>query len=164
MLPYRASLKTNARTLRRDMTDAEQTLWSKLRRKQILDVQFCRQKPIGPYIVDFHAPAAGLVVELDGSQHLETDAARRDAVRDAYLTKQGMKVLRFDNLQVLKELEAVLNVIESAIRERRNPPQPPFHKGGGGSLSGESDNPSKDVPPFEKGGLGGIPATGGMSQ
>lgn len=121
MLTYRSSLKANARKLRSDMTDAELLLWGKLRRKLLHGVQFYRQKPIGPYIVDFHAPAARLVVEIDGSQHLEADAAMRDKARDDYLAKQGLKVLRFDNLQVLKETEAVLNVIDAAIRERRNP-------------------------------------------
>jgi len=121
MLTYRASLKSNARTLRGNMTDAEEMLWSKLRRKQIHDVQFYRQKPIGSYIVDFHAPAARLVVEIDGSQHLEVNAAKLDAARDTYLANQSLRVLRFDNLQVLKELEAVLNVIEAVVRERSNP-------------------------------------------
>jgi very-short-patch-repair endonuclease len=121
MLTYRSSLKTNARKLRSDMTDAEQTLWEKLRRKQLHGVQFYRQKPIGPYIVDFHAPAARLVLEIDGSQHFETDATKRDAIRDDYLVKLGLHVLRFDNLQVLKETEAVLNVIDTAVRERSDP-------------------------------------------
>ena len=121
MLTYRSSLKTNARKLRSDMTDAEQTLWEKLRRKQLHGVQFYRQKPIGPYIVDFHAPAARLVLEIDGSQHFETDATKRDTIRDDYLVKLGLHVLRFDNLQVLKETEAVLNVIDTAVRERSDP-------------------------------------------
>ncbi len=115
-------LKSNARKLRGDMTDTEQLLWGKLRRKQLHGVQFYRQKPIGPYIVDFYAPAARLVIEIDGSQHLETVTAKRDATRDEYLTKQGLQVLRFDNLQVLKETEAVLNVTDAAVQERSNPP------------------------------------------
>lgn len=121
MLTYRPALKSNARKLRSDMTDAEQLLWEKLRRKQLHGVQFYRQKPIGPYIVDFYAPATALAVEIDGSQHLETDAVKRDATRDEYLTKQGLQVLRFDNLQVLKETDAVLNVIDATVRQWSNP-------------------------------------------
>ena len=142
------------------MTDAEQSLWLWLRRKQIHGVQFYRQKPIGNYIVDFHAPAARLAVELDGSQHMETRHAAHDAVRDAYLVSVGLRVLRFDNLQVLKELDAVLSVIEDVVRERLNPPQPPFFKGGSKNIPSfekvGSGNRDEGIPPFEKGGLGGI--------
>ena len=67
MLPYNTNLKQASQKLRREMTDAERRLWSRLRAKQILGVQFYRQKPVGNYIVDFYAPAANLVVEVDGS-------------------------------------------------------------------------------------------------
>jgi very-short-patch-repair endonuclease len=71
MLPYDPRLKGKARSLRAKLTDAEQRLWARLRRKQILGVQFYRQKPIGNYIADFFAPAVRLVVEVDGSQHFD---------------------------------------------------------------------------------------------
>src|SRR4051794_4161542 len=70
-LTYGRTLKPIARLLRREMTDAEQRLWFRLRRKQLEGVQFYRQKPIGPYIVDFFAPTIDLVIEVDGSQHFE---------------------------------------------------------------------------------------------
>jgi len=125
MLPYGQNLKNPARELRSNMTDAEQLLWSRLRRKQILGVQFYRQKPIGPFIVDFHAPAAGLVIEVDGGQHYEEEHRRRDAERDAALVTLGLLVLRFDNLQVLKELDAVVEQIFMMIKERvKSPPAP----------------------------------------
>jgi very-short-patch-repair endonuclease len=100
MLPYGKNLKHLARDLRKDQTDAEQRLWSHIRRKQLADVQFYRQKPIGPYIVDFYAPRAKLVVEIDGAQHREGEHASQDAARDAYLESLGLKVLRFDNVGV----------------------------------------------------------------
>jgi len=75
------------------MTDAEQLLWMHLRGKQILGIQFNRQKPIGSYIVDFYAHAVLLVIEIDGSQHLEGEHAQRDAVRDNFLRKQQLAVL-----------------------------------------------------------------------
>ena len=65
------------------MTDSEHALWERLRRKQVQAVQFYRQKPIGNYIVDFYAPKAKIVVEVDGSQHMESEQAARDLQRDA---------------------------------------------------------------------------------
>jgi len=124
MLPYGRELNKPARELRGSMTDAEQLLWSKMRRKQILGIQFYRQKPIGPFIVDFHAPAAGLVIEVDGGQHYEEEHRRRDEERNAALSTLGLIVLRFDNLQVLTELDAVVEHIYSVVQERieANPP------------------------------------------
>ena len=77
------------------MTDAEQRLWWRLRGKQLLGVQFYRHKPIGNYIVDFHAPAVALVVEVDGAHHFEASQAAEDEMRTAQLEKQGLRVLRF---------------------------------------------------------------------
>jgi len=144
ILPYDQGLKTNARKLRGDMTDAEQKLWQGLRRKQINGWQFYLQKPLGPYIVDFYCAAASLVVELDGSQHFELEHQAADQRRDAYLQSLGLRVWRFDNRKVLLEMDAVLEVI------RRIPPNPPFSKGG------DTPNAATSIPPFEKGGLGGI--------
>ncbi len=126
MLKYNTSLKQPARKLRTDMTDAERLLWSRLRGKQVLGVQFYRQKPLGPYIVDFHAPAAKLVVEVDGSQHFEEAGKSVDQRRDAYLESQKQKVLRFDNLQVMKETEAVLETILGVVGVRLKSPLTPL--------------------------------------
>ena len=87
----------------------------KLRRKQVLDVQFYRQKPIGDYIADFYAPKANLVVEVDGSQHLEPAQIDHDRRRTAFLESQGLCVLRFDNRQVLQELDGVMEEIYRAV-------------------------------------------------
>ena len=111
MLPYAKRTKPIARILRLRMTEAEQRLWFRLRRKQLHGVQFYRQKPLGDYIVDFYAPAAGLVVEVDGSQHLEDAAMLADAQRTAVLRNMGLHVLRFDNRQVLLETDAVIERI-----------------------------------------------------
>ena len=72
MLQYNPNLKQIARRLRRETTESEQALWSRLRGRQMLDMQFYRQKPIWNYVVDFYAPRARLVLEVDGSKH--TDA------------------------------------------------------------------------------------------
>ena len=115
VLPYNRTLKLRSRILRREMTDAEQLLWLRLRRKQLMGVQFYRQKPLGNYVVDFYAPRAKIVVEVDGSQHHEPAAMKADAERDEYLSGLGLNVLRFDNLQVLRETESVLDTIRMAI-------------------------------------------------
>ena len=129
MLKYDPELKQNARNLRTKMTDSEQRLWSRLRRKQLSGVQFYRQKPIDGYIVDFYAPKAKLVVEVDGSQHLEVAQMKKDGQRNVFLESQGLRVLRFGNHQVLQELDKVLEVILRAVAEgtdcgysQENPP------------------------------------------
>jgi very-short-patch-repair endonuclease len=99
------------------MTNAEKALWLRLRRKQMQGIQFYRQKPLGNYIVDFYAPRAGIVIEVDGAQHRESVHEAFDKQRDAYLAQLGLRVLRFDNLQVLREIDAVLEAIHSSIGE-----------------------------------------------
>ena len=118
MLKYKNYLKPLARELRKNQTGAEELLWSRIRRKQILGVQFKRQKPIGRYIVDFYGVEAKLVIELDGSQHFEPEAIGYDLQRTQFLESQGLKVLRFDNLQILNELESVLAVICEGVKKR----------------------------------------------
>ena len=108
MRAYDEHLKPLSRKLRRQMTDAERLLWAHLRGRQILGVQFYSQRPIGPYIVDFYAPAVKLVIEVDGSQHFAEAGRVKDAEREAFLRRYGLKMLRFDNRQVLLELAAVL--------------------------------------------------------
>ena len=118
MQPYNKTLKQFSRTLRANMTDAEQHLWFRLRNKQMSGVQFYRQKPLLSFIVDFYCPRAKLVVELDGAQHLEAEHQIKDAVRDEELGKLGIKVLRFDDRQVLRETESVVAVIYAEVVAR----------------------------------------------
>ena len=99
------------------MTEAEHVLWKRIRYKQVRDLQFYRQKPLLAFIVDFYCPKAKLVVELDGSQHFEEVHRAADEERDAALLGLGLRVLRFDNRQVLTEIEAVLAVIDGAVCE-----------------------------------------------
>jgi very-short-patch-repair endonuclease len=133
MLRYNGNLKSKARQLRKNMTDSENALWSRLRNKQLLGVQFYRQKPIGGHIVDLYAPKARLVIEIDGSQHLQGDHVQKDRRRDEYLASIGLKVLRFDSREVSKESDAVIEVIYRTMAVQLNaeiPPNPPFSKGG----------------------------------
>jgi len=124
MLPYNKNLKQYSRQLRENMTDAERKLWAKIRRKQIKEYQFYRQKPIGDYIVDFYCPKAKLVVEIDGSQHLVGETIQYDRIRDDYLSSLGLRVLRFTNTDVLINIKGVVGSIEGEI-----PLSPSLEKG-----------------------------------
>ena len=117
MHKYDPKLKFRARSLRTNLTDAEQRLWSWLRQRQILGVQFYMQKAVGSYIVDFYAHAARLVVEVDGSHHLDLAQAEYDKRRTCDLEQLGVKVLRFDDHRVLLELEHVVEEIFRAVNE-----------------------------------------------
>jgi adenine-specific DNA-methyltransferase len=120
-------LRDNARRLRREQTDAERKLWSRLRDRRLGGAKFRRQHPIGPYIADFCCPEARLVIELDGGQHgVHRDDDRR---RTAFLTQQGYRVLRFWNNQVLQEPEAVLSRLAEALRPSTDPHPRPLSEG-----------------------------------
>ncbi|EZQ01620.1 endonuclease domain-containing protein [Acinetobacter sp. Ver3] len=111
MKPYNQNLKQASRVLRNNMTDAEKLLWSRLRNKQILGLQFYRQKPLLNYIVDFYCPAANLVIECDGSQHFTVVGLEVDRIRDQALAHLGLKVLRLDNGQVMEQIDDVVEVV-----------------------------------------------------
>jgi very-short-patch-repair endonuclease len=102
-----------AKVLRRGSTDAERLLWSRLRRRQLGGFRFRRQRPIGNYVCDFVCLSDSLVVELDGSQHVEQ--ADYDSGRDAFLRSSGYRVLRFWNGDVMDRLDTVLETILEAL-------------------------------------------------
>ncbi|MES1244469.1 MAG: DUF559 domain-containing protein [Acidobacteriota bacterium] len=106
-----AELTDLARELRKQMTDAERLLWSRLRRR-FLGTKFRRQVPLGDFIVDFACMGSRLVIEVDGGQHLENAA---DRVRDRWLEENGFRVLRFWNHEVLQNLDGVLVRISEAV-------------------------------------------------
>ena len=116
MLPFRKSFKPLARNLRSNMTDAERLIWSKIRRKQIIDKQFYRQKNIGPYIVDFYCPSVKLIIEIDGSQHYASVGMKKDIERDLYLQNLGFTVLRFSDIDVLKNIEGVVERVYEYVK------------------------------------------------
>jgi len=124
MQPYNKNLKQLSRDLRNNMTDAEKRLWSKLRAKQILGLQFYRQKPLLNFIVDFYCPAANVVIECDGGQHFTEEGLEADRVRDEVLVELGLVVLRFSNRQVLTEIDDVIELIFQTAQSRipLNPP------------------------------------------
>jgi len=113
------------------MTEAEQALWAKLRRRQVLGHKFRRQQPLGGYVVDFVCLEHKLVIEVDGGQH--ADQLEDDVQRTRWLEDQGFEVLRFWNHQVLCELDAVLQAVADALG-------PPTRPACGGSTQRSSPN------------------------
>ena len=102
--------------LRKNMTKEERHLWYDF--LKTYPVQFKRQYPIGCYFADFFCYKAGLIVELDGSQHYEPEEMRYDQARTAYLTKQGYLVLRFSNRDVRERFAGVCTAIDQAVAKR----------------------------------------------
>jgi very-short-patch-repair endonuclease len=104
------------RRLRREMTDAEKLLWSRLRNRRLAGFKFKSQEWVGPYIADFYCWEAKLIVELDGSQHGER--VGYDQERSRWLKSKGFRVIRFWNNQVTEELDGVLEAIAAVLKER----------------------------------------------
>ena len=115
MLSYDKQLKALSQHLRKNMTDAENMLWLKLRRKPLKERPFYRQKIIGKYIVDFYCPKANLVIELDGGQHYSEIGKAKDRTRDDVFTKMGIKVLRFSDRDVFENIGGVMEEIWSCL-------------------------------------------------
>ena len=116
--------------MRQNPTDAERRLWEHLRRKQISNVRFRRQYPLGNFIVDFVCLSAKLIIEVDGGQHSSQIAADEDRTR--WLESQGHFVVRFWNNDVLLNTEGVVERIMELVRLRlETPPPTPSRKGRG---------------------------------
>jgi very-short-patch-repair endonuclease len=111
-----------ARQLRKSMTRQEVKLWVHLRSWRSRGYHFRRQAPRDPYIVDFVCLRAGVVVEVDGGQHNFDDHQERDRARDAYFAARGLKVLRYWNNEIDRNLEGVLMDIDRELTERGGPP------------------------------------------
>jgi very-short-patch-repair endonuclease len=111
-------LRSNARALRKNSTDAERILWSELRNHRLNGASFRRQVPIKSFVADFMCHAAKLVIELDGGQHFSEQAEQADAARSAVIEAQGFKVLRFSNYDVMANRAGVLETIAAVIAER----------------------------------------------
>jgi very-short-patch-repair endonuclease len=132
-----ARLRSNARALRKNSTDAERLLWAALRGHRLNGASFRRQVPIANYIADFVCHAALLVIELDGGQHFSDQAGQKDAARSAVIEPKGFLVLRFSNHDVMTNRDGVLDTIAAAVAKRA-PSLPLPHKGGWNSESGAS--------------------------
>jgi len=111
-----------ARQLRNNQTRAERALWQYLRKRQV-GVKFRRQQSLGPYIADFVCFEKRLIIEIDGGQHQEQ--IEYDETRTAWLKRQGYKILRFWNNEVLNEMEGVIATIEIELNYHPHPNPPP---------------------------------------
>jgi len=110
------------RTLRRNLTDAEQLLWQRLRGHQFNGNKFRRQHPFGDFILDFVCLEARLVIEIDGGQHMDSE---HDRMRDEQLVQSGFQVMRFWNNQVLNELDSVMEAIWKTLKPHPSLPVEP---------------------------------------
>ena len=109
-------LTTKAQTLRKNMTKEERLLWYEFLKN--LPITFNRQKVIGKYIVDFYCSFAKIVIEIDGSQHFSENNIVLDKERDKYLTALGIRVLRYNNLEIKQNFKGVCEDIIKVINER----------------------------------------------
>lgn len=124
------TLKARARAMRAQPTPAEAKLWHILRGKRVEGARFTRQAIIGNYIVDFAAPSSNLAIEVDGDTH--GSQVEYDAARTMFLERQGYRVIRFTNSDVLGNVEGVLAIIAGALASPNPPPPRPSPRGGRG--------------------------------
>lgn len=108
-------LTPNAKTLRKNMTPQERHLWYDYLKNLPFTVN--RQKVIGKYIVDFYIACAKIVIEIDGSQHYETDGKLSDYERDEYLKKTGLQIIRISNHDINTNFDGVCEYISEKIKE-----------------------------------------------
>ena len=111
-LNNKPSLKPLRQQLRNALTPAEARLWAQLRNRQIGGRKFRRQHSVGDYVLDFYCPQEHLAIELDGAAHDHEKAVQRDQARSRYLESNGIAVLRFENRDVIENLEGVLQTIQ----------------------------------------------------
>ena len=123
--------RDRARELRRAQTDAEKKLWDRLKGGQLHGIKFRRQFPIGPFFADFCAAKELLVIELDGSQHMDMTA--RDEKRTKYLESLGYRVVRFWDNDALASTEEVIEKISNLLKD---PLVSPWPRAGGSSPPG----------------------------
>ncbi|HAH21455.1 MAG: hypothetical protein A2Y00_03715 [Omnitrophica WOR_2 bacterium GWF2_43_52] len=108
-----------AKKLRKNQTDAEGKLWAILRNRQLSGVKFRRQFPIGSYILDFYSPEYKLGIEADGGQHYVDKGKGQDEQRTRELSVYGIKIVRFNDLDVLNNIEGVYEIIQESIESKR---------------------------------------------
>jgi very-short-patch-repair endonuclease len=123
VLTYGKQLKPYTRKLRKEMTNSELYLWSKIRMKQLNGYQFYRQRSIDNYIVDFFCPKAKLIIEVDGGQHYSDAMVEQDHTRDQRMMNLGFNILRFTNTEVLTNIDGVVSkIVEKLPGSKENPP------------------------------------------
>lgn len=112
------------KNLRIYQTDAERRLWYHLRNRKLAGIKFRRQRRISSYIVDFVSIENKLVIELDGANHRKESSKNKDRTRTSWLNKEGYRVLRFWNDDVIRHLEKVLARISRSASAPSPRPSP----------------------------------------
>ena len=118
------------RRLRSNMTGPETRLWSRLRARQLQGLKFRRQHGIGPYIVDFYCPEQSLVIEVDGDSHADADQIVKDQLRDKYFQSLGLRVIRYFNNDIVKNLAGVLEDLAEKLASGSTSPRPSLRRRG----------------------------------
>ncbi|MBB6611173.1 DUF559 domain-containing protein [Pontibacter sp. Tf4] len=116
IIPYRADLKTKARELRRNSTLSEILLWQEIKERKLFGYQFHRQVPMLDFIVDFYSHELQLAIEIDGYSHSQN--YKYDIKRQAEIEQYGVQFLRFDDMEVKRDMQNVLRTLESWIRDK----------------------------------------------
>ncbi len=117
----RKYLELRRKELRNNSTKAEIILWKYLKGSQLEGRKFRRQQSIGNYIVDFYCPKERLVIELDGEVHFKKDAIEYDKLRTEYLESIFIKVIRFENYEVIYNINKVLKTITENFNKKSSP-------------------------------------------
>jgi very-short-patch-repair endonuclease len=110
------------RKLRRNQTDAEKKLWKTLRNRQLAEVKFRRQFSIGGYILDFYCPEYRLGIEADGRQHYQDEVRQQDETRTRELSRLVVEIIRFNDREILSNIEGVYEIIKKTIEKKRDNP------------------------------------------
>ena len=118
-LPYNPKLKQRARELRKAGNLSEVLLWKKIKNRQLLGLDFDRQKIIGNYIVDFYSTDINVAIEIDGSSH--DNKQEYDAIRQSYLEGLGLKVIRIQDKEVKINLDGVIVYLRQILSEKTTP-------------------------------------------
>jgi very-short-patch-repair endonuclease len=109
-------LKPRRRELRQSTTPAEIKIWNIIRNRKINNLKFIRQYSVGFYILDFYCPKIRLAIEIDGGQHNDPDQKEYDEERTKYLNNLDIKVIRFWNSDVIKNIEGVYQVVVASVQ------------------------------------------------
>jgi very-short-patch-repair endonuclease len=117
----RKSQKVVRQNLRNRPTYYEKIFWRYLRGSNLGGYKFRRQQGIGPYVVDFYCPEANLALEIDGDSHYQTGAAKYDKVRQQFIEKMGIKVVRFTDNDIRDNLDEVLEIVLQKLCTTPNP-------------------------------------------
>jgi very-short-patch-repair endonuclease len=117
IIPYRKDLKLLARRLRKNSTLSEVLLWNEIKRKRVHGYEFHRQVPLLDYIVDFYCHELRLIIEIDGSSHDDPDVQANDEIRQSTLEEYNLRFLRYDDLDVKKDISWVVADIYRWVEE-----------------------------------------------